>query len=114
VFEEIFNKIVSDKLIKMIGIWDKDGLEIEKKVYLNMDHINTEVIGAEMADITARIGEFKYNNSYSITLEFEEVKVFVYNLLNDYFILVATGKDAINGKVKFYVDNFKEEIIKKL
>ena len=113
-FKEIFNKIVSDKYIKMIGIWDKDGLEIEKEVYGDMDHINTEVIGAEMADITARIGEFKYNNSYSIKLEFKEVNIYVFSLISDYFILIATEKEAISGKIKFYIDNHKEEIIKKL
>lgn len=113
-FEEIYRDIVTDKKVKLIGIWDKDGLEIDKIIYQDGDRINTDVIGAEIADVTSRLSELKYQNAYHLKLEYQEFDIFVFSLMKEYFLLMATAKDAISTKIKYLVDIHKDRIIAKL
>jgi hypothetical protein len=111
-FEEIYDKIIPEEQgIKLIGIWDKDGLEIDKKIYSTLEKINVEAIGAEIGDIVSRIVEFKFYTSFYIQLNYNNFNLYAYCLSSDYFMIVVAEKNIIPGKLQFYVEKNKPAII---
>ncbi len=54
-FKTIFNDIQArNPEIYLIGIWGKDGLELEKAVYLPPD-ADTDLLGAELAEVVGKL-----------------------------------------------------------
>ena len=61
-FEQVFSTFYQkNKEIKAIGVWGKDGLELEKKYFAQLDKgdVDLEFSGAELADIIARLDSLK-------------------------------------------------------
>ena len=113
-FEEIYKKIVTDGSVMLIGVWDKDGLEVDKRIYKDIDKMNTDVIGAEIGDIVSRIVEFKYYDSYMVKLLYRKFNLYVYSISSDYFMLIAADKNSIAAKISFYIELYKDRIVEKL
>lgn len=114
-FEQYYEKVTrGESGIYMIGIWDKDGLEVDKKVYRNLKKINSEILGAEIADVVSRLSEFKYYTRYTIKLEYEGFHILVFSMSQDYFLLVVGKSDIISGRIGFHVHRHRDEILKNL
>lgn len=112
-FEEIFKKIQSkNKEIKIIGIWGKDGLELDKMEFFSLQNVNLELVGAEIADIISRLNKIKISpESYYMKLNFDEYLLFVFKLTEDFFLITLTGEEVIKGKLLFSIDLYKNKLI---
>jgi predicted regulator of Ras-like GTPase activity (Roadblock/LC7/MglB family) len=112
-FEEIFKKIQSkNREIKVIGVWGKDGLELDKMEFFSLQNVNLELVGAEIADIISRLNKIKTSpESYYMKLNFDEYLLFVFKLTKDFFLITLTGKEIIKGKLFFYIDIYKNKLI---
>lgn len=113
-FEDIYQRMISDKKVRLIGIWDKDGLEIDKVAYREDGEMNTDVIGAEMADITSRLTEIKGHENFTLKLENPDYDLYVFSLVKDFFLLMVTDKDIISSRIKYLVDINRDQLISKL
>lgn len=112
-FEEIFMKFHDkNKEIKVIGVWGKDGLELEKKYFSVAEGIDLDFTGAELADVIAKIEGIKIAPSnYVIKLSFEGYLLIVFSLTPDFFLVAVTEKDIIMGKLNFYMNLYKKKLI---
>lgn len=112
-FEEVFSKLHSvHNEIKMIGIWGKDGLELERKDFNEFDGIDLELVGAELADLISKIDSIKIPiESYLLRFNLNASLLMIFSLTENYFLIVLTEKKIIIGKLKFYIDICKEKLI---
>jgi len=112
-FEDIFKKIQKkNREIKVIGIWGKDGLELDKMVFFSIKNLDVELIGAEMADIISKLNKIKTSpESYYMKLEFDDYLLFIFKLTEDFFLITLTGEEIIKGKLFFYVDLYRNKLI---
>lgn len=112
-FEDIFKKIQKkNREIKLIGVWGKDGLELDKMVFFSTKNVNIELIGAEMADIVSKLNKIKTSpESYYMKLEFNDYLLFVFKLTEDFFLITLAGEEIIKGKLLFYIDLYKNKLI---
>lgn len=112
-FEEIFSKFQEkNRDIKVIGVWGKDGLELEKKYFSVAEGIDLEFTGAELADVISKIEGIKIApHNYLIKLCFKEYLLIVYSLTPDFFMVMLTGKDVIIGKLNFYLELYRNKLI---
>ena len=113
-FEQIFDKVRSyEENIKMIGVWDIDGLVIEKKEYSNQIDIDYELIGAEFADIIKRTLKISIQkkDEVLINLTGENCELMVISLNKEYFLIIITGKEALKSKINFLITFFKRDIL---
>jgi predicted regulator of Ras-like GTPase activity (Roadblock/LC7/MglB family) len=111
-FETIFNDIHQrNPETYLIGIWGRDGLELEKATYLpsNMD---IDLLGAELADVLSKLDNLEMSGS-DICIEYNsgQFKIFVYSMNTGYFLLLVSSQKQITGKLKFYLNLKKSDIL---
>lgn len=112
-FEEIFTRFhEKNREIKVIGVWGKDGLELEKKYFSVAEGIDLDFTGAELADVISKIEGIKIApQNYVVKLCFKDYLLIVYSLTPDFFLVLLTGKDVIIGRLNFYLDLYKNKLI---
>jgi hypothetical protein len=118
-FEEIFNRFhEKNREIRIIGVWGKDGLVLEKKYFRELEQgepaldIDVEFSGAELADIISKLDQTKTSSgTYFLKLNYNNYLLMLFSLTNDYFLLIVTGADIIEGRLKFYLSLYKEQLI---
>jgi hypothetical protein len=117
-FEETFNAFYEkNKEIKAIGVWGKDGLELEKTYFEKSENINVdlEFSGAELADIITRLDHIKISpQTVFIRIQFHKYILIIYSLTTDYFLMILSDPDIIEGKMKFYLNLYKNQLISAL
>ena len=112
-FEEIFDKFFSkNKEIRVIGVWGKDGLELEKKFFSETQEFDLEFTGAEIADILTKFDGIKISpDDYFIKLGFKEYLMMVFSLTPEYFLIIISEKGVFPGKLSFYLNLYKNNIV---
>ena len=111
-FETIFDDIHQhNHETYLIGIWGKDGLELEKATYLPSS-IDIDLLGAELADVLAKLENLEVTGA-DICIEYisGKFKILVYSLNTGYFLLVVSNQNQITGKLKFYLNLKKSNIL---
>jgi predicted regulator of Ras-like GTPase activity (Roadblock/LC7/MglB family) len=111
-FKTIFNDIHQyNPEMYLIGIWGKDGLELEKSTYLPSS-IDIDLLGAELADVLARLDHFEVAGA-DISIEYisGQFKILVHSLNAGYFLLLVSSQNQITGKLKFYLNLKKSNIL---
>ena len=95
----------------LIGIWGKDGLELEKATYLQSS-IDIDLLGAELADVLAKLDNLEVTSA-DICIEYisGQFKIFVYSLNAGYFLLLVSNQNQVTGKLKFYLNLKKSNIL---
>ncbi len=112
-FDEIFTKFYDkNREIKVIGVWGKDGLELEKKFFSTADGIDLDFTGAELADVISKIEGIKIApQNYAIKLSFKDFLLVVYSLTPDFFLVILAEKNMIVGRLSFYIEMYKNKLI---
>lgn len=115
-FEEIFSRLhEKNREIMIMGVWGKDGLELEKKYFSQIAGIDLELAGAELADIISKLDSLKLApEKYFIKLNFHGYSLLIFSLTPEYFLVVVTEKAIISGKLNFYLDLYKSNLISAL
>jgi predicted regulator of Ras-like GTPase activity (Roadblock/LC7/MglB family) len=111
-FETIFTDIHRrNPETYLIGVWGRDGLELEKATYLPPT-MNIDLLGAELADILAKLDHLEVTSA-DICIEYilGQFKIFVFSLNADYFLLLVSNQSQITGKLKFYLNLKKNDIL---
>ncbi len=111
-FETIFGDIHrKNPETYLIGVWGRDGLELEKAAYLPPS-VNIDLLGAELADILAKLDHVEVTSA-DICIEYNlgQFKIFVYSLNADYFLLLVSSLNQITGRLKFYLNLKKNDIL---
>lgn len=95
----------------LIGIWGKDGLELEKEIYLTAN-IDIDLLGAELADVLAKLDNLELTSA-DICIEYKsgQFKIVVYSLNSGYFLLLVSNQNQVTGKLKFYLNLKKNAIL---
>ena len=107
IFAEIYKKNAD---IECLGVWGKDGLELEKIIY-STHYSNIDLIGAEMAAILSQIDTFNLtSDKFYLELSNGLFKVVIFSLTPDFFLLVFGKFGMITGKLRFYVDLIKPQL----
>ena len=113
-FEEIFSILhEKNKEIKAIGVWGKDGLELEKKHFSHLEDtdVDLEFSGAEIADIIARLNTIKASPlTFSLKLSLKKCLLMILSLTDEYFLLVLADPDIIEGKLMFYLNLYRNQL----
>jgi len=114
-FEEIFSFFhEKNKEIRAIGVWGKDGLELEKKKFspLEQSEVDLEFSGAEIADIIARLDKIKASpQTFSLKISLKNDFLLVLSLTDEYFLLILAEPGLIEGKLMFYLSLYKNKLI---
>ena len=112
-FEEIFTQFYDkNREIKVIGVWGKDGLELEKKYFSIAEGIDLDFTGAELADVISKIEGIKIApQNYVIKLSFTDYLLIVFSLTPEFFLVILTEKDVVLGKLNFYLNLYKNRLI---
>jgi hypothetical protein len=102
-FEDTFKAFYErNKEIKAIGVWGKDE-------NLNVD---LEFSGAELADIIARLDHIKISpRTVFIRLQFQKYILIIYSLTAEYFLMILADPDIIEGKMKFYLNLYENQLV---
>jgi hypothetical protein len=111
-FEAIFSDIHQrNPETYLIGVWGRDGLELEKATFLPPD-MNIDLLGAELADILAKLDHLEVTSAdVSIEYNLGQFKIFVFSLNAEYFLLLVSSQSQITGKLKFYLNLKKSAIL---
>lgn len=111
-FEKIFDEIQKNNPeIKCIGMWGRDGLELEKKIYTE-NPTDLELLGAQLADITTKFDNIKLNSQrYNLKIDIEDSLLMVFSVTGDYFMVILSDQFTIPGKLAFYVEASKNKLI---
>ena len=111
-FEDTFDKIFEkNQEIKCIGIWGKDGLELEKKGF-SPYAIDIELMGAQLADAFSRFESVTLSSlNHSLRVFYPEYILLVFSLTADYFLVIVSERTIIPGKIDFYVKLYKDKFI---
>jgi len=112
-FEQLFSELqIKVKEMEVIGVWGKDGLELEKQKFSELE-IDLDFTGAEMADIISKIDNATKisPDKFFISLGVENHQLLIYSLTPDYFLIILANSDIIIGKLSFYLQLYKEKII---
>lgn len=116
-FEDIFTRFYQgNHAIKVIGVWGKDGLVLEKKFFSDSfdlnGHIDLDFSGAELADIITKLDRTKTaTGSYFLKLIYRNNVLMIYSLTRDYFLMILTDNNILEGKLKFYIDLYRDQLI---
>lgn len=110
-FEDIFIKLHTlIPEIQMIGIWGKDGLELEKKIF-TLPNVEIELLGAEIADVVARIDQIRVNTKdFRVELVTRLSRIGVFSLTHDYFLFIISADNMVFAKCKFYLELFSDRL----
>jgi predicted regulator of Ras-like GTPase activity (Roadblock/LC7/MglB family) len=111
-FEDIFNKIQKqNKEIKCIGIWGKDGLELERMGYKEFSQ-DIELMGAMLADVLSRFETVTLSAlNHMIRINYTDETLMVFSLTGDYFMVILAERGIIPGKLDFYVKIHRDKLI---
>jgi len=114
-FKTIFDDIHShNPETYLIGIWGKDGLELEKSVYLPPE-ADMDLIGAELAEVVGKLDNLDIDRAgFQIEYVSGKFKIMVLSLNSSYFLLLVSGRNLISGKLKFYLDLKRDSILAQL
>lgn len=115
-FEKVFSKLHdAQKEIKMIGVWGKDGLELERKDFEEIEHLDVELVGAEIADLISKIDGIKISpQSFYLKFSLKGNQMLIYSLTENYFLILLTEKNIIPGRLKFYIDLYRDQFVGEL
>ena len=115
-FEDIFIKLQDkNREIKVMGIWGKDGLVLEKKYFSEASEVDLGLTGAELADVISRFERMKLSTEkYFINLQLKGYFLLIFSLTPDYFLTIVTDPAIIPGKLKFYLDLYENKLISAL
>jgi len=115
-FEDTFLKLQNkNREIKVMGIWGKDGLVLEKKKFSEAGEVDLELTGAELADVISRFERTKLSmEKYFINFQLNGDFLIIFSLTPDYFLMMVTDPAIILGKLKFYLDLYKNKLISAL
>ncbi len=114
-FKSIFDRMVQENpSIHLVGVWGKDGLEIEKAIY-QPSLANTELLGAEIADVVSRM-ECSSVASGPFRFEYRSGNkhILAFSLTSQFFLVVLGDKDLWSGKVALAVDSEREQLLASL
>jgi predicted regulator of Ras-like GTPase activity (Roadblock/LC7/MglB family) len=107
-FFELFHKKMPE--IRMIGIWGKDGLELEKKTYAPFD-FELELLGAEIADVVSRMDRIRIRSKdFRIEIISRGTKLGIFSITPQYFLLVVAAEGLMFGQIKFFLDLYREKL----
>lgn len=111
-FKTIFGDIQArNPDIFLIGIWGKDGLELEKSVFLPPD-VNMDLLGAELADVVGKLDNLEVTRAdFHIEYVSGKFKILVHSLNSEYFLLLVSGLNLISGKLNYYLNLKKDSIL---
>jgi predicted regulator of Ras-like GTPase activity (Roadblock/LC7/MglB family) len=111
-FEEIFNKIQSkNNEIKCIGIWGKDGLELERLAYKEFTQ-DVELLGAMLADVLSRFETVTMSAlNHSLRINYPDETLLVFSLTSDYFMVILAERGILPGKLDFYIKIHRDKMI---
>lgn len=114
-FEDIFTSIQKkNSEIKCIGVWGKDGLELEHKDFSEFRQ-DIELIGAQLADILTRFETISQSSlSHNLRVNYVDSTLLVFSLTKDYFMVVLTDHTVIPGRLDFYVRLHRDKLISSL
>ncbi|MCP5103300.1 MAG: hypothetical protein GY950_07975, partial [bacterium] len=100
-FENIFSKLHDrNREIIIMGVWGKDGLELEKKYFSEISGIDMELTGAELADVLSKLDTLKLApNKYFIKLDFSGHFLFIFSLTPDFFVVMITEQTVVPGRL---------------
>ncbi len=115
-FDEIFNQLHGkNKEIKLMGVWGKDGLELEKKFFSEIDNLDLDFAGAELADIISKIENMKLSpEQYYLKLNVGRYVLLLFSLTNDFYFIMLTDQTVIPGKLNFFFNLYKNKMIASL
>jgi predicted regulator of Ras-like GTPase activity (Roadblock/LC7/MglB family) len=116
VFEEIFNKFhEKNNGIKAMGVWGKDGLELEKSFFTDVEDVDLEFSGAELADILSKLDSTRLApQKYLLKINLSNGYLHLFSLTTYYFMVILSDEAALDGKLQFYIDLYKDQIIASL
>jgi len=111
-FKTILNEIQArNPEIYLIGIWGKDGLELEKAVYLPPD-TDMDLLGAELAEVVGKLDNLEVTRAdFHIEYVSGKYKILVHSLNSGYFLLLVSGLNLISGKLNYYLNLKKDSIL---
>ena len=113
-FQSIFKKF-HDKNdgIKVIGVWGKDGLELDKAYFADVQDVDLEFSGAELADIISKLDQTKVSpENFFLKLSYHSYYLRIFSLTPDYFLMILAGQnDVIDGKINFYIKMYRDDLI---
>jgi len=111
-FEKVFDKIQEkNPSVKIIGIWGRDGLELEKKYFIDGSDPDIDMTGAQIADIMAKLSNLKFVSEKShFSLEGETSTLLIYAISPDYFLIVMCEKSVLMGKLLFYLGLYRDDL----
>lgn len=115
-FEEIFTAIQEkNQEIRLMGVWGKDGLELERKIFKPLPGVDMDLTGAELADVITKLQTMKLSpEKYIIALNFHEHLLLIYSLTRDFFFLVISDPAITPGKLQFYLSIYQQRMIQSL
>jgi hypothetical protein len=110
-FEDIFSAIQKkNPEIKCIGVWGKDGLELERSTFSDCS-MNLELIGAQFADIISKFEGLPISSQRShIRLDYGDHYLAVYSLTEDYFMVILAEPDILPGRLNFFVNLRRDDL----
>ena len=98
-----------------MGVWGKDGLELEKKYFTDVTGVDLELAGAELADVIAKLENMRISpDRYLLKLHIRGFYLFVFSLTPEFFLMILCESTVIQSKLKFYLDLYKGQIITSL
>jgi len=111
-FKTIFNDIQArNPEIYLIGLWGKDGLELEKVVYMPPD-ADMDLLGAELAEVVGKLDNLEVTRAdFHIEYVSGKFKIMVHSLSSGYFLLLVSGRNLISGKLNYYLNLKKDSIL---
>lgn len=111
-FDKLFDEIKkSNPELLMIGVWGKDGLELERRIWNSLE-LDLELLGAQLADVVAKMdGVRLFSGQYDLEYVTNRLKVLVVSLSPQYFLLAVAGEALISGKLKFYLNLNKKSLL---
>lgn len=111
-FKTIFNEVQArNPEIYLIGIWGKDGLELEKSVYLPPE-TDMDLLGAELAEVVGKLDNLEATRAdFHIEYVSGKFKIMVHSLNSGYFLLLVSGLNLISGKLNYYLNLKKDSLL---
>jgi hypothetical protein len=111
-FKTIFNEVQArNPEVYLIGIWGKDGLELEKAVYLPPE-TDMDLLGAELAEVVGKLDNLEATQAdFHIEYVAGKFKIMVHSLNSGYFLLLISGLNLISGKLNYYLNLKKDSIL---
>lgn len=95
-----------------MGVWGKDGLELEKSYFSDVEEVDLEFSGAELADILSKLDSTRLGpQNYLVKINMGKFSMHIFSLTPYYFLIILSAPGAIDGKLQFYLDLYKEQII---